>query len=306
MKYAFLKCFLLVAILCWSGILRAQDKKVAMLEPIASSEGVTLMVKGMVRGELTKSLSRAPGFSAFTRVDIDQMMKEINFQESGMVNDEQRRKLGQMSGADYVCISKILKEEKAYYIEASLVHIETGKIHNPGTAFTEGGIKNVNLACQQVAADMVGKKVEMAAQKSGSGVDTNTGMVKSAYPKVDYNDNFKISILSLRRRGSSVELFFSVKNEGRQSQYFSCIGYNGWEFKLYTEQGDVIVASKQPVYGIKEEFPPGLTLKRKVVFRNVPGTIKSFSHLVFVSRPAYTGSAGRMTHTIRDLPIENN
>lgn len=169
---------------------KAQDKKIAMLEPIPVSEGISGMIKNMVRGELTKSLSREPGFSAFTRVDVDQVMKEFNFQESGMVNDEQRKKLGQMSGADYVCISKISKDENAYYIEASLVDIESGEIKNPGTAFAEGGIKDVNLACQIVAADMVGKKVAVQTKKMTVEPEkTNKTPTPQPVKKVDTNPN---------------------------------------------------------------------------------------------------------------------
>jgi hypothetical protein len=144
--------------------LSAQIKKVAMLEPIAKNEGISSMVKDMVRGELTKSISKEDGFHAFSRNEIDQAMTEVNFQESGMVSDEQRIKLGKMELADYVCVSKISKEGSAYYLEAFLMHIESGRIDNPASSYVEGGTANVNIACQNMANELVGKKVTEQTQ----------------------------------------------------------------------------------------------------------------------------------------------
>ena len=135
----------------------AQDKKVAMIETIGINPEISSMVKNMVRGELTKSISLQPGFSAFTRLDIDQMINEMNFQQSGMVSDDQIAKLGEMSGADYICISKVSKNDESYYIEAYLINIVTGQIENPATDFVEsGGISAVNESCQKIAKELVG------------------------------------------------------------------------------------------------------------------------------------------------------
>ncbi len=149
---------ILMVSLCVSISVMAQDKKVAMLETVGMTADISTMVKSMVRGELTKSISLEDGFSAFSRTDIDQMMSEMNFQASGMVSDEQIAKLGEMSGADYVCISKVSKDGQSYYIEASLINIESGKIENPATAFVEGGgMSAVNGACLNIAKELIGK-----------------------------------------------------------------------------------------------------------------------------------------------------
>jgi len=151
-----MKKIALLFCICASLSTFAQDKKVAMLETIANNTEISSMVKNMVRGELTKSISLQPGFSAFTRIDVDQMMDEINFQHSGMVNDEQIAKLGEMSGADFICISKVSKDNESYYIEAYLINIVTGQIENSATDFVEsGGITAVNESCQKIAKELV-------------------------------------------------------------------------------------------------------------------------------------------------------
>ncbi|NME70753.1 hypothetical protein [Flammeovirga aprica] len=137
----------------------AQVKKVAMLETITVSEDVGLMVKNMVRGELTKSISMQTGFEAFTRMDIDQMMKEMNFQESGMVSEEGREKLGAMSGADYVCVSKVTRDNQSYYLEGFLIDLQTGRIENPATSYVEGSTYQVNQGCRKMAMELVGLEI---------------------------------------------------------------------------------------------------------------------------------------------------
>ncbi len=157
-----MKKIVLLFCVCTSLLTFGQDKKVAMLETIATSSEISSMIKNMVRGELTKSISLQAGFSAFTRINVDQMMDEINFQQSGMVNDDQIAKLGEMSGADYICISKVSKDDKSYYIESYLINIVSGQIENSATDFVEsGGISAVNESCQKIAQELVGSDTTM-------------------------------------------------------------------------------------------------------------------------------------------------
>ena len=52
----------------------AEDKQVAILEPIAMTKEVSTMHRSMVRGEMVKAISNQSGYAAFTRTDIDQIM----------------------------------------------------------------------------------------------------------------------------------------------------------------------------------------------------------------------------------------
>ena len=78
------------------------QKKIALLEPRVGdgSTGVSGMEKAMVRGELRKAIVNHTGYEAFTRADIDKLMSEQDFQRTGMVSDDQIKKIGVMSGAD--------------------------------------------------------------------------------------------------------------------------------------------------------------------------------------------------------------
>ena len=58
--------------------------QVAMLEPVVVTGEVKVIEISMLRGEMTKAIASQKGFAAFTRTDIDQIMKEHNFQQSGV------------------------------------------------------------------------------------------------------------------------------------------------------------------------------------------------------------------------------
>lgn len=141
--------------------LSAQTMKVALLETLNGDNSV--QVKGiemnMVRGELRKAISNQNGFQAFTRTDIDQLMKEHGFQNSGMVSDSQRKRLGEMSEADYICVSTLTKSNTDFYLEAYLIDIETGEISNSATQYgrLDGGTyANLFQICQDLSQELVG------------------------------------------------------------------------------------------------------------------------------------------------------
>ena len=138
--------------------LSAQQKQVAMLEPMVVTGDVKVIEKAMVRGEMIKAICSTSGYVAFSRQDIDQIMNEHNFQQSGLVDDETRKRLGVMQGVDYLCVTKISKEDKNFYLEACLINIETGEISQPATKYGElndGKLENMLIACRELALDLV-------------------------------------------------------------------------------------------------------------------------------------------------------
>ncbi len=162
----------IVILLVTAFSLSAQTMKVALLETLNGDKSV--QVKGiemnMVRGELRKAISNQDGFQAFTRTDIDQLMKEHGFQNSGMVSDSQRKRLGEMSGADYICVSTLTKSDTQFYLEAYLIDVETGEISNPATQFgmlKDDTYANLFQLCQNLSQELIGY-VDVSIGKSNS------------------------------------------------------------------------------------------------------------------------------------------
>lgn len=225
-----MKKLLILLLLALSLTTFAQEKQVAILEPIAMTKEVSTMHRSMVRGEMVKAIGRQSGYAAFTRTDIDQIMAEQNFQQSGMVTDSTRKRIGAMQGVDYVCVTKITKEGNNYYLEANLVNIETGKISNPATQYGEltgGSLSNMLAACEKLAAELVGKKVYPSSSytKSQSTASSTTSYSETTKPKPtpqsfstaqisSFDPNIKVEIISCTRNEYDVLLEYKITYTG--------------------------------------------------------------------------------------------
>ena len=139
-----------------------QKKKIALIEPRvgSGSTAVTAMEKAMIRGELRKAIVNHTGYEAFTRADIDKLMAEQDFQHTGLVSDDEIKKIGIMSGADYICVSTLNKTNTEFYLEAYLIHLESGTMSNTASQYGElvgGKLGNMLPMCQALAQGLLGE-----------------------------------------------------------------------------------------------------------------------------------------------------
>ena len=147
----------MVSMVCFGQV------NVAILDPVTGEDSnVSSMEKAMLRGELRKAIFRVDGWAAVSRSDIDQVLNELDFQRMGYVPKNEIRRLGQMSGADYLCVSTLNKSETQFYLEAYLVEVSTGNIESPASQFGEvknGNMVNLYDVCQLLVKELIGNKV---------------------------------------------------------------------------------------------------------------------------------------------------
>ena len=154
-----LLCFLF----CLSSLMaRAEDMTIALLQPrVAEGSETCLPIElNMVRGELRNAFGRESNYKILTRQEVDAMLKEHDFQRSGLVDDIQRKQIGIMTGAQYICVSTITKFKTQLYIEAYLVNIETGQMTNPATRYVNIKEEDYSLLqgpCNELAREMLGE-----------------------------------------------------------------------------------------------------------------------------------------------------
>ncbi|MBP5477139.1 MAG: hypothetical protein J6Y00_05580 [Paludibacteraceae bacterium] len=161
---------LLIILLSVLSLTAFAQQKIALLEPRAGdgSTAISGMEKAMLRGELRKAIVNQPGYEAFTRADIDQLMKEQDFQRTGNVSEADIHKMGEMSGADFVCISTLNKSDNEFYLEAYLINVETGAISNPASQYGElvnGKLANMLPVCEDLARELLGFETSQSVQQ---------------------------------------------------------------------------------------------------------------------------------------------
>lgn len=135
----------------------AQNKKIAILETVDKKGNVPYGVCLQLRSSLTYAISSTPGYEGYDRVDMSSIMGEHDFQRTGMVSDEQIKKLGAMTGC-----SSILVAEAAVY-DASHIII-TAKILDVETASVESSVppiissidpEKMQKACEEAASKLL-------------------------------------------------------------------------------------------------------------------------------------------------------
>ena len=112
-----------------SGMMFAQEvKRVAILETVDKENKVSYANKLILRANLSKAITNTAGYEAYDRTDIDAIMGEQNFQRTGLVSNDQIKKLGEMTGANYILVAEaVVVDSKNMFITAKLLDVETAR-----------------------------------------------------------------------------------------------------------------------------------------------------------------------------------
>lgn len=104
-------------------------KRVAILETVDKENVIPYGVKLMVRSKLAYAITNTPGYEGYDRVDIASIMNEQEFQRTGLVSDAQIKKLGEMTGADYILVAEVAKLDNSHIIIVSkILNVETARL----------------------------------------------------------------------------------------------------------------------------------------------------------------------------------
>ena len=138
----------------------AQNKKVAILETVDKVGDVPYGIKLQVRSSLTFAISNTDGYEGFDRADIASIVSEQSFQRTGMVSESQIKKLGEMTGAEYVLIAEVaVYDSQNFIITAKLLDVETaGVIKSAPPTITTKEPKQMQEACNSLTSSLFDKK----------------------------------------------------------------------------------------------------------------------------------------------------
>ena len=109
-------------------MMSAQVKRVAILETVDRENKVSYANKLILRANLSKAITQTSGYEAYDRTDVDAIMSEQNFQRTGMVSNDQIKRLGEMTGANYILVAEaVVVDSKNMFITAKLLDVETAR-----------------------------------------------------------------------------------------------------------------------------------------------------------------------------------
>ena len=162
------KCFLTMLLFFAAFSMMAQNvKKVAILETVDKENKVDYVHELMLRANLTKAITNTPGYEAFDRTDIDQIMSEHDFQRTGMVSEEQIKRIGVMTGASYVLIAEAAKADaNNLFITAKIVDVETAKTDRTDNKLISINAEAIQRGCNELAFSLLGGVSQQASGNS--------------------------------------------------------------------------------------------------------------------------------------------
>ena len=138
-----------------SGMMSAQVKRVAILETVDKENKVTYANKLMLRTSLSKAITNTPGYEAYDRTDIDAIMGEQNFQRTGLVSNEQIKRLGEMTGVNYILVAEaVVVDSKNMFITAKLLDVETARTMITDYVTMGTDINSIQNGCAELAKKM--------------------------------------------------------------------------------------------------------------------------------------------------------
>ncbi len=146
-----------LALLCLSAAAAAAAPKVAVLDAVLP-EKMDVNVAIGVTEKISEELVGSGKFTVLDRTTVGQSLKEIEFQMSGMVSDEQIKKAGEQLnsrlGASFVVVSRVSQVGDTFFVTAKMIDIKTGEITAQASSEQEG-----KLAVTLKIAQAVGKKL---------------------------------------------------------------------------------------------------------------------------------------------------
>lgn len=145
--------------------------KVAVLDAVIPDNMDTSVIVP-ITDKIAEELVNAKKYSVLDRANVEQVLKEREFQVSGLVQDSDIKEAGKYLGADFVVTSRVSLVDGTYFISAKMINVETGAVEAQVSDQAEGRA-SVLIAI----ASRVGKKLATGAVEEivEPVADTGTG-----------------------------------------------------------------------------------------------------------------------------------
>ena len=178
MKKLFL--FLLTVVLSVSAL--AQTRKVAILETVDRQNQITYGVKLMLRSYLAEAVTNTKGYEAYDRTDLSAIMDEQEFQRTGYVSDEEIKKIGQMTGVQYLLVVEASKiDAQNLFVTAKILNVETARMEMTSNLMVQSDVQSL----QQGAKDLASRLLK----EDSAPIVVSKSLVSPGYiERVTYND----------------------------------------------------------------------------------------------------------------------
>ena len=163
-KIFFLACLLLSATMTFAA---SEVKKVAILEVVDKDSKLDYSQKLVLRSCLAKAITKTPGYEAYDRTDIDAIMSEHQFQNTGLVSKDQIQKLGEMAGVSLILVAEgALTGDKKMFVAVKVLDVQTAKVVMTDNTMMGLSSEEMQYGCELVANNLFSKKSKFGKKQA--------------------------------------------------------------------------------------------------------------------------------------------
>ncbi len=146
---------LTLLLLLSAAVVSAETMRVAILEPVDRENKVSYATKLVLRSNLAKAVTNTAGYEAYDRSDMDAIMGEQNFQRTGMVSEDQIKRLGEMTGAKYILVAEAaIIDAQNMFITAKVLDVETARTVMTDNLMMGMDAKKIQEGCATLAGNL--------------------------------------------------------------------------------------------------------------------------------------------------------
>ena len=216
--------FILFFFLLMAGVVSAQEvKRVAILETVDKENQIDYAYELLLRSNLSNAITSISGYEAYDRTDIDAIMSEQSFQRTGLVSNDQIKRLGEMTGANYILVAEIAKSGQQIIILSKLLDVETARTIMADHEITT--LNNIQEACERLAKRMFHEEV-----KEEPKVETNFELIRHTAQEQKLLGIEKYSYGTTQMDEKAFCLFMQKNNREAYLKYMQSkqLIYAGW------------------------------------------------------------------------------
>lgn len=141
---ALFKAWLVVLLLFW-GLAGAQDKlpQIAVL-PVQGDESLTPQQLQFITGQLTAELVKTRTFTVLDRGQMDFILKEQGFQQTGVCNSSECQvQMGQLLGVEYIVAGALVRFGNKHALRADYIDVASGRVAHSVDQDENGDLEDV-------------------------------------------------------------------------------------------------------------------------------------------------------------------
>lgn len=137
-----------------------------------TSDIESLEINEYVTDALMEAVYSTGKIRIIERAKLDNILKELKLQNSGLIDDATAKQIGKVAGVDYICYGSLSEVEELYFVKVKAIDVQTGELCalttgyiSPDDYINEFILEKNN---QEQEAKKLAKKIEKKEEKENN------------------------------------------------------------------------------------------------------------------------------------------